>query len=103
MRIDGATSGQAIPGLNSANANRPGNVDSGTAPASAATDQATAAGQFQPTSDFAPLSGALGRIPLVRQEVLGEVAKQLTGGELDTPQAREQTVQSILGAAPGHD
>jgi hypothetical protein len=101
MRIDGATSGQTTLGLNSANANRVGAPDSGTA--AAASDQAKAAGQFQPTSDFAPLLGALGRIPLVRQEVLGEVAKQLSGGELDTPQAREQTVQSILGPSPGHD
>jgi hypothetical protein len=89
--------------LNAANANRTGTLDSVAVGAAAAADQAVAAGQFQPTSDFLPLVGALGRIPLVRQEVLGEVVKQLSGGELDTPAARQQTVESILGVSPGHD
>src|SRR6516162_7719813 len=103
MRIDGLPGNQANTGLNPANANRTGTLDSVAAGPSAAADQAVAGGQFQPTSDFLPLVGALSRIPLVRQEVLGEVAKQLNGGELDTPQARQQTVESILGVAPGHD
>jgi hypothetical protein len=103
MRIEGSPGSQSNIGLNSSNVNRTGTLDSVSAGAAAASDQAVAAGQFQPTSDFLPLVGALGRIPLVRQEVVGEVAKQLSGGELDTPGARQQTVESLLGAAPGHD
>src|SRR5579871_6856089 len=101
MRIDGTSGNQGSPGLNptNSNANRVGTLDSVAAGPSAAADQAVAAGEFQPTSDFLPLVGALSRIPLVRQEILGEVTRQLSGGELDTPEARQQTVESILGAA----
>jgi hypothetical protein len=103
MRIDGSPGSKSNAGVSAANTNRPGTVDGVGAGVSAAADQASVAGQFQPTSDFLALVGTLDRIPLIRQEVLGEVAKQLSGGELDTPQARQQTVESMLGAGPGHD
>ncbi len=101
MRIDGTTGNQSSLASNSANANRTSTPDA-VADAFAA-NQAASAGNYQPASDLKPFLDNLDRIPLVRQEVLGEVAKQLSGGELDTPKARQQTVESILGAGPGHD
>jgi hypothetical protein len=101
MRID-STTNQTTLASNPANANRSSTPDSVGAD-SFANDQAAATGSFQPGSDFVPLLGALDRIPFIRQEVVGEVAKQLNSGELDTPQARQSTVESILGASPGHD
>jgi hypothetical protein len=103
MRVDGTPGNQTSLSLNPANANRSNTIDSLIASPSATSDQAVAAGQFQPTSDFLPLVGALSRIPQVRQEIVGEVANRLSGGDLATPQARQQTVESILGAGPGHD
>jgi hypothetical protein len=97
MRIDSSTGSQTSLGFNPANANRV------TTPDNLASDQAVAAGQFQPTSDFLPLIGALGRIPQVRQEDVGEVVSRLNGGALSTPQASQQTVAAILGTSPGHD
>ncbi len=97
MRIDSTTGSQTSLGLNPANANRPGTADN------LSSDQAVSAGQFAPTSDFLPLLGALARIPQVRQENVGEVVGRLNAGELATPQARQQTVESILGSNPGHD
>jgi hypothetical protein len=102
MRIDGTPGSQTSLALNPATVIRSSTSDGISADPFAA-DQAVAAGQFQPTSDFQPLVGTLSRIPFVRQEVLGEVAKQLNGGNLETPQVREQTVEAMLGAAPGHD
>jgi hypothetical protein len=97
MRIDGTTGSQTSLGFNPANANRVSTPDN------ASGDSASAAVQFQPTSDYQSLSGALGRIPQVRQDVIGEVASRLNAGELATPQARQQTVESILGSSPGRD
>jgi hypothetical protein len=102
MRINGAPGGQTSLGLNFTNANRPGSADGIGGDASAAY-AAFVPGQAQTKSDFQPLVDTLDRIPLIRQEVVGEVAKLLNGGDLDTPQARQQTVESILGASPGHD
>ncbi len=97
MRVDGTQAGQTSLGLNGPNANRV------NAPESAAAEQPAAAGEFQPGSDLRAFLGALDGVPLVRQEVVGEVARRLNGGELNSPQARQQTVESILGPAPGHD
>jgi hypothetical protein len=102
MRIDITSGSQTSLGLNPTNANRAGATD-GVPTDPTAADQAVIARQFQPTSEFLPLVDTLGRIPFIRQEILGEVASRLSGGELDTPQAREQVVESMLGAAPGHD
>jgi hypothetical protein len=102
MRVDGATGNQSSLVSNPVNANRPGTSE-GVAADSSAFDPSVAAGQFQSSSELVPLQGALSQIPFVRQEVVGEVVKQLSGGDLDTPQARQQTVQSILGSSPGHD
>ncbi len=98
MRIDGPTGSQSSLGLTPPNANRVNGSEPGAADASPAADVT-----FAPASDFAPALNALARIPLVREEVVGEVARRLSGGELNTPQARQQTVESILGPAPGHD
>jgi hypothetical protein len=102
MRIDGAPGGQTSLGLNFTNTNRPGPADGIAGDASAAY-VAFVPGQAQPKSDFQPLVDTLDRIPFIRQEIIGEVAKQLNSGELDTPQARQQTVESMLGPSPGHD
>ena len=94
MRIDGTTGSQTSLGFNPTNANRVG------APESAGSDSSFASVQFQPTSDFLPLLSALGRLPQVRQDVIGDASTRLSTGELGTPEARQQTVESILGASP---
>lgn len=103
MRIDGTPGAPNGVGPNPAGLGRSGTADDVAADPSAPAARTVAAEQFQPSSDFQPLAGALARIPLVRQEVVGEVAARLSGGELQTPQARRQTVESLLGVAPRHD
>jgi hypothetical protein len=96
MRIDGTTGSQTSLGFNPANANRVATPENG------GSDATSTGAQFQPTSDYSSLFGALSRTPQVRQDVIGDVATRLSSGELGTPQARQQTVESILGASPGH-
>ncbi len=100
MRVNGTPTGQTDPGLNLANANRFGTAEGVTGDGSAAYE-AVAAGSSR--SDFQDLVNTLDRIPFIRQEIVGEVARQLNAGELDTPRARQQTVESMLGASRGHD
>jgi hypothetical protein len=97
MRIDGATGSQTSLGFNPANATAVGTPDT------AASGQTTTAGQFQAGSDFLQLMAALGRIPQVRQDVVGDVASRLGGDDLSSPEAGQETVESILGSSPGHD
>jgi hypothetical protein len=97
MRIDGAPLNQTSLGLN------PGNVNRAGTPDGAAVDPTATAERFQPTAALLSLIDALGRIPAVRQNVVSDVAGRLKGGDLGTPQARQQTVESILGAGPGRD
>jgi hypothetical protein len=102
MRIDATPGSSTSLGLNPANANRSAGTDNVASDPSAASDPTPGDGQFQPTSQLLQLSAALERIPSVRQEQVGEVAQRLSAGELATPQARQQTVESILGSSPGH-
>jgi hypothetical protein len=97
MRIDGTPVSQTSLGLNSGNVNRVATTDGSSA------DVSTSSEQFQPTSALQSLLDALKSIPPVRQEVVGDVAGRLNNGELSTPQARQQTVEAILGAGPGSD
>jgi hypothetical protein len=99
MRIDGTTGGQTSLGFNLPNANRVTTPDNATADQS--TGDPTTAGQFQAGSDFFPLVSALSGVPQVRQALVGDVAARLSGGELSSPQARQQTVESILGSSAG--
>lgn len=100
MRIDTTPGSSASLGLIPANANRSAAADSAATDSPAASDPF--AGKFQPTADLLQLTAALDQLPSVRQEVVGDVAKRLGAGELTTPQARQQTVESILGSSPGH-
>jgi hypothetical protein len=100
MRIDGTTGGQTSLGFNLTNASRVNTPDNPAADSSTA-GPATAAGQFRAGSEFLPLVSVLGGIPQVRQDVIGDVVSRLGGGELATPQARQQTVESMLGSGPG--
>jgi hypothetical protein len=93
MRIDGASVSQTILGLNQTNASRD------NAKSSDATAPADAASSFDPTGDLLGLLDSLRQLPAVREEVVGEVARRLGNGELLTPQARDQTVGSILETA----
>jgi hypothetical protein len=99
MRIDGTTGSQSSLGFNPTNANRAGTPDAAAAGQSTA-EQATA--QFRAASQFLPLVSALGGVSQARQDVIADVVNRLAGGELATPQARQQTVESILGSGPGH-
>src|SRR5579883_3682730 len=96
MRIDATPGRSTSLGFIPANANRSPATDS------VAADASAAGGQFLPTSDLLRLSAALNQLPFVRQEVVGEVSGRSGAGELATPQARQQTVESILGSSPGH-
>src|SRR5579872_2875994 len=90
MRIDGASVSQTILGLNQPNASRD------NAKSSDAATPTAEASSFAPTGDLLGLLDSLRQLPPVREEVVGEVARRLAGGELLTPAARDQTVGSIL-------
>ena len=51
-----------------------------------------------PAPEFVRMMDIISQIPQVRQEVVGEVARRLAGGELQTPEAADETVQAILSA-----
>src|SRR5262245_51467594 len=51
-----------------------------------------------PAPEFVRMMDIIRQIPQVRQEVVGEVARRLAGGELQTPEAMDATVQAILSA-----
>lgn len=52
----------------------------------------------QPAPEFVRMMDIIRQIPQIRQEVVGEVARRLAGGELLTTGAAEDTVQAILSA-----
>lgn len=49
-----------------------------------------------PAPELMHLLNTLRQIPQLRQEVIGEVAQRLAGGDLLTPEATEGTVKAIL-------
>jgi hypothetical protein len=93
MRIDSTTVGQTILGLIQPNASRDNAKTSDTTPVP------EAASSFDPTGDLLGLLDNLRQLPPVREEVVGEVAQRLASNELLTPEARDQTVGSILETA----
>ena len=92
MRVDGFPGQINLGDLSGPKANR----DSAGDPASASP--LTATETFQPTGDVQSLLDALRQTPLVRPEVIAEVAGRLNAGELNTPKAKAETVTAILGA-----
>ena len=54
--------------------------------------------EHTPAPEFVRLMDIISQIPQVRQEVIGEVARRLAGGDLLTTQATEDTVKAILSA-----
>jgi hypothetical protein len=57
---------------------------------------------FKPTGDIQSLLASLTQVPVVRQELVTDVANRLQAGELNTPSAKEETVSAILGTTlPG--
>jgi hypothetical protein len=57
---------------------------------------AEAESRFTPTADLAALLDGIRQTPVIRQEIIGEVARRLASGELLAPPATEATVQGIL-------
>ncbi len=57
-----------------------------------------AAETFEPTGDVQGLLNALQQTPVIRPEVIADVADRLNAGELNTPKAKEETVNAILGS-----
>src|ERR1700730_9735563 len=53
---------------------------------------------FQPTGDLQRLLDALRQTPVVRPEVVADVAGRLKAGELNSPNAKEETITAILGS-----
>jgi hypothetical protein len=92
MRVDSTSVNQTILGLIQTKASRD------HAKSSDATAGPLPASSFDPTSDWLGLLERLHQLPLVREEVIGEVARRLASGELLTPEALEQTVGAILAA-----
>lgn len=70
-------------------------VSAGT-PAEASLDISEPAGRFTFTTDLTQLLVSVRQTAEVRQEVVGEVARRLTSGELLTRDSAERTVQGIL-------
>jgi hypothetical protein len=66
------------------------------APTAAAPAEADAATQTPTGPDLFQLLDALRQVPLLRQEVVAEVAQRLASGQLTTPAATDQTVQAIM-------
>ena len=54
--------------------------------------------EYRPAPEFVRLMDIIRQIPQIRQEVIGEVAQRLAGGDLLTPQATDETVKAILSA-----
>lgn len=61
-----------------------------------ADDPRAAEETHTPAPELVRLLQTLQQIPQLRQEVIGEVAQRLAGGELQTPAATEGTVRAIL-------
>lgn len=83
-----------------------GTIGTTTRSVSGATERPTAvpttAAEFTPTTDLTRLIEAARQVPEVRQELIGEVARRLSSGELLLPPASDRVVGSLLeGAALG--
>jgi hypothetical protein len=96
MRVDGFPDKTTIADLVSPNATRAVAGDSTSSAAPGTTET------FRPTADLQSLLAALQQAPVIRQEVVTDVAERLRAGELNTPKAKAETVSAILGTTlPG--
>lgn len=95
MRIDGSSSNVNWPSLSGPKSL----LDNGSDTVSPSPPQAGEV--FQPTGDVQDLLAALRQTPSVRADVVANVTARLDAGELNTPQAKAETVNSILGPTPG--
>src|SRR5260370_32293 len=86
MRVGIFPNKTSIVYLGGAKATREGAGESETAPAPETT------ASFQPTGDIQSLLLSLQLAPVIRQELVADVADRLRAGELNTPRAKEETV-----------
>lgn len=101
MRVDPSTNATSPAATTQAEAIAARPAARSAANANAPATTASSAGSFAMTEQLSQLLGAVRSLPDVRSEAVSSASAKLASGELDTPQAANETASALLPDVTG--